>query len=132
MVLVEDEVGGERALDTVRNNEPDLVTNLEVRHFTPNLGDHTCSISAQNDREVVPADVGVVFVDEVSQSSAKPLRHLQVHGVERGRLDLYQDLGVSHYGGDLDLLQRDSLLDCCYLLLSETFTNNTRLTFTPT
>ena len=66
MLLVEDEVGGERALDTVRNDEPDLVTNLEVRHFTASLGDDTCSISAQNDREVVSAHVRVILVDEIS------------------------------------------------------------------
>ena len=41
MVLVEDKVGRERALDTVRNDEPDLVANLEVRHLTANLGDDT-------------------------------------------------------------------------------------------
>ena len=41
MLLVEDEVGGEGALDTVRNNEPDLVANLEVPHLTARLGDDT-------------------------------------------------------------------------------------------
>ena len=41
MLLVEDEVGGEGALDTVRNHEPDLVAQLEVPHFTASLGDDT-------------------------------------------------------------------------------------------
>ena len=41
MVLVQDEVGGERALDTGRDDEPDLVANLEARHLTASLGDDT-------------------------------------------------------------------------------------------
>ena len=64
--LVEDEVGGERALDTVRHHEPDLVPHLEMCDLTANLGYHSAPISAQDDGEVVCAHIGIVSVDEIS------------------------------------------------------------------
>ena len=64
--LVEDEVGGERALDTVRHHEPDLVPLLEMCDLTANLGYHSAPISAQDDGEVVCAHIGIVSVDEIS------------------------------------------------------------------
>ena len=41
------------------------------------LDKFTCSISSENDRKIICADIGIVSVDKVTQTSSKPVGNLK-------------------------------------------------------